>query len=184
MKHPFVLAGSVVWVLAAIPPALAAEAQPPVVAPNVRITFEIRHGAGGGNGATSSYRLVTADGAMAKLSNGNRLPLPTVAGGGETKEGKESTISSFTYQSVGLEATVTARLVERGQIRLTGDLQASVVQRAESPAATPWPPVVATISQHLDVVLQSGVPLVIASVEEPGAGTIELKVRAEVLSPK
>lgn len=155
-------------------PALAASPPPAASStPNVRVTFEVGKLEGETKTAASSYQLVASgSGGPAQLISSSRVPIPS----GDPEPGT----TAFTYQNVGMEASLEVSLVGDDRIRLHGRLEASVIRERESTATGLAAPVIGTLRQDFDVVVQDGRSVRLARVEEPGAGTVYIDVVAEL----
>jgi hypothetical protein len=146
---------------------------------NLRVTFTVGRLDGGRAVPLKSYELLVADGGEpARFTTGARVPIPATAFNTAGKDGEAVPVTSFTYQNVGFQATVEAQRRDDGRIRLHGAVE-------DSSLGTPVQgrPVILTLNQRIDAVLDPGVTLRLNRIEEAhtegSTRTFYLEVRAE-----
>jgi hypothetical protein len=145
----------------------------------VRITLEVGNVSGDKKAAVSSYQLVTTTDVQGTLVVSNRVPVRSAVTSSESNGVKQEPASSVTYQTVGVNVSLIASVLEVGRIRLKGTLEASVVRDGSKSGFQL--PIMATLSQTFDVVAQDGLTLRVASNDESGIGTFFVDIRPDIL---
>jgi hypothetical protein len=172
----------------------------PVVVPvapssnmNVRIDVTIIDQTGAGAPTKKTVSLTVADGGRGSVRSGVTVPIPSTTFAPQpVKEGDTRPIgSSWSYRDMGLSLDVTGAQIRGNYVRLRLAVEYNPVDEkmatAEGPG-TAWlaqgPASFARFSQSLDLSLENGKPLVVASSSDPVPSrnrTASLEVKATIL---
>lgn len=162
----------------ALAPAAAGDS-PPAAEP-VRVTIEIGKIEKGNKTSATSYELVGfAGGQRLQLTSGLRVPIPSGAPS-ETKDGVAPAVS-FTYQNVGVSATLEVDRFLAQQFRVTGKIDASVLRTPEQQVAAGAPPVIGTLSYDFDILARPGKTVRAVMADEPPVGQVYVDVKLDLL---
>jgi hypothetical protein len=161
---------------------------------NVRIDVTIIDQTGSGAPTKKTVSLTVADGGRGSVRSGVTVPIPSTTFAPQpVKEGDATrTIgSSWSYRDMGLSLDVTGAQIRGNYVRLRLAVEYNPVDEkmaaAEGPSAA-WlaqgPASFARFSQSLDLSLENGKPLVVASSSDPVPSrnrTASLEVKATIL---
>lgn len=123
-----------------------------------------------------SVSALALDGRSARMVTGWRLPIPETTVGPAT-EGSPP-VTTYSYQDVGLSATLQGRVVSANRLRVTGRIEVSAVDE-EASAGRPAPSL-GTFRHDFEVALVDGVGEAIAEVTKPRGGSLSLAVSASI----
>jgi hypothetical protein len=160
---------------------------------NVRIEVTIVDQSGSAAPTKKTVSLIVADNGRGSVRSGVTVPIPSTTFVPQpVKEGDAKPVgSSWSYRDMGLSLDVTGVLIRGNYIRLRLAVEYNPVDEkmaaAEGPSAA-WlaqgPASFARFSQTLDLSLETGKPLVVASSSDPVPGrnrTASLEVKATIL---
>jgi outer membrane biosynthesis protein TonB len=160
---------------------------------NVRIDVTIIDQTGSGAPTKKTVSLTVADGGRGSVRSGVTVPIPSTTFAPQpVKEGDARPIgSSWSYRDMGLSLDVTGAQIRGNYVRLRLAVEYNPVDEkmaaAEGPSAA-WlaqgPASFARFSQSLDLSLENGKPLVVASSSDPVPSrnrTASLEVKATIL---
>ena len=151
-------------------PAAGAEANPGS-APNVRVTFTLGKVEGKDKKTPlKSFALVVLSGDLSSLLTGARVPIPT------TQAADEGSVTTYTYQNVGLSAQVEAEVVAGGEVQIKANVEHSWID----PETKNSQPVVETRHQQIRVSLKDGAALEITRSSD-GEELRYVEVKADIL---
>ena len=150
---------------------------------NVRVSIEVGRFELGKKQSSSTYELMVAtDGEQAEMSTGTRFPVATsAASAASADEAKAQPPPSITYQNVGMTARLKADISESGSIRVQGRIDMTSVPEGAIPLNSLTPPTFGQLSETVNVLLKSGKPARLVSVQEPGRGSSYLEIKAEIV---
>lgn len=159
---------------------------------NVRIDVTISDQTGSGAPTKKTVSLTVADGGRGSVRSGVTVPIPSTTFAPQpVKEGEGKPMTSWSYRDMGLSLDVTGALIRGNYVRLRLAVEYNPVDEkmaaAEGPTAA-WlaqgPASFARFSQTLDLSLENGKPLVVASSSDPVPSrnrTASLEVKATIL---
>jgi hypothetical protein len=156
---------------------------------NVRIDVTIIDQSGTGAPTKKSVSLTVSDGGRGSVRSGVTVPVPSTTFVG--KDTATTPVMSYNYRDMGLSLDVTNMVIRGNYVRLrlaveynpvdekmTGAEGAGAVVAGQMPASF------ARFSQSLDLALENGKPLVVASSSDPVPSrnrTASLEVKATIL---
>jgi hypothetical protein len=163
--------------LAASPPLLAEVARPGDEGANVQLTLTVIDTTADGVTSEHSVSALALDGRSAQLRTGWKLPIPeTTFNTAMPAAGEVVPVTRFSYQDVGLYASLQGRRLEGERVRVSGRVEISAVDEAAS-ASTPAPRL-GTFRHDFEVVLLDGVGATVAEVTKPHGGSLLLSISA------
>jgi len=170
------------------PEAAPALAQARFSSTNVRVEVTIIDQTGAGAPTKKTVSLTVSDGGRGSVRSGVTVPIPSMI---IDSEGTKKPSTSFSYRDMGLSLDVSRTMVMENYVRLNLAVEYNPVDEkmasSEGPTASMITQGVASFarfSQTLDLVLESGKPLVVASSSDPVPSrnrTASLEVKATIL---
>lgn len=156
---------------------------------NVRVEVTIIDQSGTGVTTKKTVSLTVADGGRGSVRSGVTVPIPSSIIGSR-EETRPTT--SFSYRDMGLSLDVTGATIRGNYVRLRLAVEYNPVDEkmatTEGQGGAAWlaqgPASFARFSQNLDLALESGKPLVVASSSDPVPSrnrTASLEVKATIL---
>ena len=147
---------------------------------NLLFVITVADEASDGATAESSMEALLLDGQHARLQAGWRIPIPTTTFNTAAASGERVPVTSFSYQDVGIELSLHARIVEDGRVRASGKVEVSSVDQTGKVSAHSPAPRVGTFSYEFDVKLTSGTEATVAEVPKPDGGSMSLSIAATI----
>ena len=159
---------------------------------NVRVEVTITDQSGSGAPTKKTVSLTVTDYGRGSVRSGVTGPIPsTTFGPAVSKEGDARPMTSYTYRDMGLSLDVTDTRIRGNYVRLRLAVEYNPVDEKMASAEAPggmlagqMPASFARFSQTLDLSLENGKPLVVASSSDPVPSrnrTATLEVKATIL---
>ncbi len=160
---------------------------------NVRVDVTIVDQSGSGTPTKKTVSLTVSDGGRGSVRSGVTVPIPslTYVPSPGAKEGPTAPMTSYTYKDMGLSLDVMDAKIRGNYVRLRLAVEYNPVDEKMASAegsgapAVGQPPVsFARFSQSLDLALENGKPVTVASSSDPVPSrnrTASLEVKATIL---
>jgi len=132
-----------------------------IAAPNVRMSISVGTSDGGEDSTRSFSFIVPGNGHMQAFETGRRVPIPATTFNTSNTIGTSMVpVTSFTYQHVGLETRISARVMDDGRVAIEGQLADSRLDGSMGEGDGSIARPVISFSQHgVEAVLSEGEPL-------------------------
>lgn len=185
MKRLNWIASLVLAVLIAVVAGGSATAQGPASpvadGDNLMITITVGDVEADNKSSVRSYKLVALDGGnRAEMLMGWRMPIPTTRAVPDTPDSQP--VTSFTYQNIGVTASIEVDSLADGRILLAGSIEISGVREQKGEAAdTDAPPLIGTFQQSVFVIVKEGEAMRVAEVPDPDGGSLYVQLTVDRL---
>ena len=164
----------------AVPVAASALAGDDAEQANISVRFRVDRP---GGDTVRSYEVLVVAGSETEFEATSRVPIPTRSWQAADKKGEKVPLTSFSFANAGFQASLGARLLDGGRIRVHGQVK-DTRPVAEHPSGPEPPPPAKfdTFTHEFDALLHDGVAVALLRFDDPLAGravlTIEATVRA------
>ncbi len=146
---------------------------------NLLVTVTVADVDPGGHATRRSARVLALAGSWVKLATGWKVPIPRASLDAAGAGGSEPPLTTYSYQDVGLSASLQGQVVGDGGVRLRGQVEVSAIDPPGAASATAAPRF-ATFTHDFRVLLDDGVEAVLAEVPAPEGGSTSFTISAAI----